>query len=48
MSKKEKSLSNDLNNIYSIGNGQLEQLELHDKALTLNCMHDQQAILIGG
>ena len=37
-----------MNETYSIGNGQTEQLELHEKALTLNCMHDQQAILIGG
>lgn len=37
-----------MNETYSIGNGQTEQLDLHEKALTLNCMHDQQAILIGG
>ena len=30
--------------VYSIGNGQVAQLGLHDKARTLDCMHDQQAI----
>ena len=28
-----------------IGNGQTAQIGLHDKAFTLDCMHDQQAIL---
>ncbi len=31
-----------------IGNGQVAQLGLHEKALTLDCMHDQQAILSYG
>ena len=30
---------------YCIGNGQVMQTGLHDKVLTLNCMHDQQIIL---
>lgn len=34
--------------VYGIGNGQLAQLKLSEKMGTLNCMHDQQAILIGG
>lgn len=29
---------------YSIGNGQVAQLGLHEKARTLDCMHDQQAV----
>jgi DNA (cytosine-5)-methyltransferase 1 len=32
--------------VYTIGNGQTDQLRLHDKALTLNCMHDQQIALL--
>lgn len=31
-----------------VGNGQLHQVELTDMVGALNCMHDQQAILIGG
>ena len=31
-----------------IGNGQTDQLKLSAKARTLNCMHDQQALLIKG
>ena len=30
---------------YSIGNGQTNQLSLSDKARTLDCMHDAQAII---
>ena len=30
-----------------IGNGQCNQLSLQDKMGALNCMHDQQAVLIG-
>jgi len=33
---------------WCIGNGQLMQLKLSDKVGTLNCMHDQQAILTKG
>jgi DNA (cytosine-5)-methyltransferase 1 len=33
---------------YCIGNGQVVQTGLHKKVGTLNCMHDQQAILVGG
>lgn len=33
---------------YCIGNGQADQLKLSMKAGALNCMHDQQAILVGG
>jgi len=33
------------NTSWCIGNGQVMQTGLHDKALTLNCMHDQQIIL---
>lgn len=32
--------------VYSIGNGQADSLKLQEKAGTLNCMHDQQAIMI--
>ena len=32
--------------VYSVGNGQLAQAHLSDKVGALNCMHDQQAILI--
>lgn len=31
---------------YAIGNGQTNQMKLSDAARTLNCMHDQQAVLI--
>jgi len=31
-----------------IGNGQTAQLGLHDKAFTLDCMHEQQAVLTYG
>jgi DNA (cytosine-5)-methyltransferase 1 len=31
---------------YCIGNGQVDQLGLSEKVGTLNCMHDQQAVLI--
>ena len=31
---------------YTIGNGQVDQTDLHEKAGTLNCMHDQQAVMI--
>ena len=32
-------------NAYAIGNGQTAQLRLQDKVGTLNCMHDQIAIM---
>jgi len=31
--------------VVCVGNGQLAQLGLHEKAHTLDCMHDQQAVL---
>ena len=31
-----------------VGNGQLHQTDLGDKAGTLNCMHDQQAVITNG
>lgn len=31
---------------YAIGNGQADQLDLHDIPGALNCMHDQQAVLV--
>lgn len=34
--------------VYGIGNGQLMQLRLMPKIGALNCMHDQQAIILGG
>lgn len=34
--------------IYGVGNGQLQQLRLMPKIGALNCMHDQQAIILGG
>ena len=33
---------------WCIGNGQLAQLRLSDKVGTLNYMHDEQALLVGG
>ena len=30
---------------FAIGNGQADQLGLHDKAGALNCMHDEQAVV---
>jgi site-specific DNA-cytosine methylase len=33
------------NGVYCVGNGQLHQTELSDKAGALNCMHDQQAVM---
>ena len=32
--------------VYTIGNGQVGGTDLHEKAGTLNCMHDQQAVMI--
>lgn len=32
--------------VYAIGNGQTNQMKLSDEERTLNCMHDQQAVLI--
>lgn len=32
--------------VYAIGNGQTNQMKLSGEARTLNCMHDQQAVLI--
>lgn len=32
---------------YGIGNGQADQTKLHDIPGALNCMHDQQAVLLG-
>ena len=32
--------------VYTIGNGQVDQTDLHEKAGTLNCMHDQQAVMV--
>lgn len=32
--------------VFTIGNGQVDQLKLHEVAGTLNCMHDQQAVLV--
>ena len=34
--------------MYCIGNGQLDQLKLDRLVGALNCMHDQQAVMIGG
>lgn len=31
--------------VFCIGNGQLHQMDLGDKAGALNCMHDQQAVI---
>jgi DNA (cytosine-5)-methyltransferase 1 len=32
--------------VWAIGNGQVDQTDLHEKPGTLNCMHDQQAVMI--
>lgn len=37
-----------MTNEYIVGNGQLAQLNLQDKARTLDCMHDQQIVLKRG
>ena len=34
------------NTCYCVGNGQVMQTKLHDKVMCLNCMHDQQIVLI--
>lgn len=34
--------------MYCIGNGQAQQTYLQEKAGTLNCMHDQQAVILRG
>ena len=34
--------------VYEIGNGQTCQTEIHDICGTLDCMHDQKALLIRG
>ena len=34
--------------VYCVGNGQLDQLKIQNKVGALNCMHDQQAVLIIG
>lgn len=49
--KEEKETSTGTRNcpvktVKCIGNGQLNQFIMQDKACALNCMHDQQAILI--
>lgn len=31
---------------YAIGNGQADQTDVHERAGALNCMHDQQAVMI--
>ena len=33
---------------WSMGNGQLHQVELDTIGKTLDCMHDKQAIILGG
>lgn len=33
-------------NAYAIGNGQVDQLKQSEKVGALNCMHDQQAVMI--
>lgn len=33
--------------VYAVGNGQADQTGLHDIPGALNCMHDQQAVLLG-
>lgn len=32
--------------VWMVGNGQMHQIELQRKAGALNCMHDQQIVLI--
>lgn len=34
------------NTCWCIGNGQVMQTDLHDTAMTLNCMHDQQIVMV--
>ena len=34
--------------VYGVGNGQLHQVQLQETVGALNCMHDQQAVLILG
>ena len=35
-----------MSEVFEIGNGQAAQSEIHDVCGTLDCMHDQKAILI--
>ena len=37
-----------MNEVYEIGNGQTCNTDLHKVCGSLDCMHDQKAILIGG
>ena len=37
-----------INKVLSIGNGQLHQITMAEQSNTLDCMHDQQAILYSG
>ena len=37
-----------MNEVFEIGNGQACNTELHEICGTLDCMHDQKALLIGG
>jgi DNA (cytosine-5)-methyltransferase 1 len=34
------------NGVYCVGNGQVAQTRISDKVGTLNCMHDQQAVMV--
>lgn len=36
------------NEVFEIGNGQACNTELHEVSGSLDCMHDQKAILING
>ena len=37
-----------MNEVFEIGNGQSCQTDLHQVSGSLDCMHDQKAVLIGG
>ena len=37
-----------MNEVFEIGNGQAANTELHEICGTLDCMHDQKALLIRG
>ena len=37
-----------MNEVYEIGNGQAANTELHEVCGSLDCMHDQKAVLIRG
>ena len=44
--RDEENIDNNERSVWCIGNGQLDQLKMSEKVGALNCMHDQQAVLM--